>query len=665
MSWHFLERWVEKANQYSTLVGKIWITFLIVCRMVIVASVGDRVYSDEQSEFKCNTLQPGCTNVCFNQFSPISHLRFWSFQILVVATPSVLFAIFSGHKTSEKKSATKRNAVSHDENEIRAKEKRNFGRKENLSRLQTSKIGKTSLKLKEFLSPTQQQPLLPTSFQEKKFKGLEHEKTFHNSRVKSTLIRLPNFYSNESKCDIKLEDELKFPNVFPSRKHSEKSRFSHKLSADNKNNIIYDAIKLVDNTQNPPNAEVDNKRSRNNNNNSNEIGKATFWKHPTMIDQKQRHIRRLVDPSCQGNGILDEQSKAPCRHPLNDDITYNKDHIVSGDIGSFVEADMHQPLFSGIKQPPHNHADNSFASKSNLAAAKPENGDEGVGQQDQPFLIPGNAYAPNPIVEKPKFWEDQPLKSKRNRESKKFNFKKGIIKNDSLNSHFYWYLINVFVRLLLEIAFTIGQIILFGFKVPDMYKCKRWPCPNTVDCFSSRPKEKTIFLWFMFIYNCICVLLNFCELAYLLYVYAKHYCKKRAKMYDGNEAEIFDETNDFIGVRLTPEEATSYRSRKIRAKGIRHKGGRGSKMRWSKWGYRQKIIDENYIRSGKMRSAREKGNIENHDLGLMTTLQSEEDRVIDMEIMEREMENDMNEQYYNDGQDCDATRDNADGNEDL
>jgi len=40
MSWHFLERWLEKTNEHSTLVGKIWITLLIVCRMVIVPSVG-------------------------------------------------------------------------------------------------------------------------------------------------------------------------------------------------------------------------------------------------------------------------------------------------------------------------------------------------------------------------------------------------------------------------------------------------------------------------------------------------------------------------------------------------------------------------------------------------------------------------------------------------
>ena len=108
MSWHFLERWLERANQHATLVGKFWITFLIVCRMVIVASIGDRVYADEQSEFKCNVgPQPGCENVCFNTFSPISHLRFWSFQILAAALPSVCFVIYSGHKSKEKDKLSK------------------------------------------------------------------------------------------------------------------------------------------------------------------------------------------------------------------------------------------------------------------------------------------------------------------------------------------------------------------------------------------------------------------------------------------------------------------------------------------------------------------------------------------------------------------------------
>ncbi|CBY19537.1 unnamed protein product [Oikopleura dioica] len=102
MSWHFVERWLQKVNQHSTLIGKFWLTFLIIfrTRIVVVSSVGDRVYSDEQSEFKCNTLQIGCTNVCFNMFSPISHIRFWSFQIILVCTPSIVFMVYRKEDSS-------------------------------------------------------------------------------------------------------------------------------------------------------------------------------------------------------------------------------------------------------------------------------------------------------------------------------------------------------------------------------------------------------------------------------------------------------------------------------------------------------------------------------------------------------------------------------------
>ena len=69
--------------------------------MVVIASLGDRVYADEQSEFRCNTGQLGCNNVCFNKFSPISHIRFWGFQLVACSLPSVVFIIYSGHKTSQ------------------------------------------------------------------------------------------------------------------------------------------------------------------------------------------------------------------------------------------------------------------------------------------------------------------------------------------------------------------------------------------------------------------------------------------------------------------------------------------------------------------------------------------------------------------------------------
>ena len=103
MSWHFLERWLEKVNQHSTLFGKFWITLLVVFRLIIIGTLGDRVYADEQSEFRCSTSQHGCTNVCFDAFSPISHVRFWGFQIILVSFPSVLFILYSGHRAKQSK----------------------------------------------------------------------------------------------------------------------------------------------------------------------------------------------------------------------------------------------------------------------------------------------------------------------------------------------------------------------------------------------------------------------------------------------------------------------------------------------------------------------------------------------------------------------------------
>uniref|UniRef100_F6S9P0 Gap junction protein n=1 Tax=Ciona intestinalis TaxID=7719 RepID=F6S9P0_CIOIN len=253
MSWHFLERWVEKANQHSTLVGKFWITFLIVCRMVIVASVGDRVYNDEQSEFKCNTQQPGCTNVCFNSFSPISHLRFWSFQILFVATPSVMFVVYSAHKTKLKKTSSKKARISNDEDD----------------------------------------------------------------------------------------------------------------------------------------------------------------------DKSEKHVSG---------------------HPRN--IQVNSRNEKSKKVSDFRD-EKFKPT-------------NPLAMKAHIPA---------------------------------------------------------------FAQHFRWYLANVFVRLCIEVGFLVLQVLLFGFYVPEMYKCERRPCPNTVDCFISRPMEKTIFLWFMFLYSCICVALNLVEFVYLVYAY--------------------------------------------------------------------------------------------------------------------------------------------------
>lgn len=89
--WGFLEKLLDQVQEHSTVVGKIWLTVLFVFRILILGLAGESVWGDEQSDFECNTAQPGCTNVCYDQAFPISHIRYWVLQFLFVSTPTLVY----------------------------------------------------------------------------------------------------------------------------------------------------------------------------------------------------------------------------------------------------------------------------------------------------------------------------------------------------------------------------------------------------------------------------------------------------------------------------------------------------------------------------------------------------------------------------------------------
>ncbi|XP_075054298.1 gap junction delta-2 protein-like [Mixophyes fleayi] len=99
--WSILGRLLTEVQNHSTVIGKIWLTMLLIFRILLVTLVGDAMYGDEQSKFTCNTLQPGCNNVCYDSFAPVSHFRFWIFQIVLVSTPSIFYIIFVLHKIAK------------------------------------------------------------------------------------------------------------------------------------------------------------------------------------------------------------------------------------------------------------------------------------------------------------------------------------------------------------------------------------------------------------------------------------------------------------------------------------------------------------------------------------------------------------------------------------
>ncbi|XP_062951338.1 gap junction gamma-2 protein [Cynocephalus volans] len=111
MSWSFLTRLLEEIHNHSTFVGKVWLTVLVVFRIVLTAVGGESIYSDEQAKFTCNTRQPGCDNVCYDAFAPLSHVRFWVFQIVVISTPSVMYLGYAVHRLARASERERRRAL--------------------------------------------------------------------------------------------------------------------------------------------------------------------------------------------------------------------------------------------------------------------------------------------------------------------------------------------------------------------------------------------------------------------------------------------------------------------------------------------------------------------------------------------------------------------------
>ncbi|XP_058715871.1 gap junction delta-2 protein-like [Poecile atricapillus] len=102
--WTILERLLEAAvQQHSTMIGRILLTVVVIFRILIVAIVGETVYEDEQTMFMCNTLQPGCNQACYDRAFPISHIRYWVFQIILVCTPSLCFITYSVHQAAKQR----------------------------------------------------------------------------------------------------------------------------------------------------------------------------------------------------------------------------------------------------------------------------------------------------------------------------------------------------------------------------------------------------------------------------------------------------------------------------------------------------------------------------------------------------------------------------------
>lgn len=79
------------------MLGRLWLLLMLVFRMLILGTVASDMFDDEQEEFSCNTLQPGCKQVCYDHAFPISQYRFWVFHIVLISTPALVFLMYAMH----------------------------------------------------------------------------------------------------------------------------------------------------------------------------------------------------------------------------------------------------------------------------------------------------------------------------------------------------------------------------------------------------------------------------------------------------------------------------------------------------------------------------------------------------------------------------------------
>ncbi|XP_066415278.1 gap junction delta-4 protein [Molothrus aeneus] len=98
--WDSLGFLIVTLNYNVTIVGKLWLVLMILLRLAVVVLAGYPLYQDEQERFVCNTLQPGCSNVCYDLFSPVSHFRFWLIQTVSILLPYAAFSIYVLHKVA-------------------------------------------------------------------------------------------------------------------------------------------------------------------------------------------------------------------------------------------------------------------------------------------------------------------------------------------------------------------------------------------------------------------------------------------------------------------------------------------------------------------------------------------------------------------------------------
>ncbi|XP_078487108.1 uncharacterized protein LOC100181149 [Ciona intestinalis] len=512
MSWHLIEKILDEVSKQSTFVGKVWVTLLFVFRIIAVTRIGDTVYADEQAAFKCNTRQPGCENVCFNKFSPISHMRFWGFQIIIVATPAMIFMVYAAHAVSKLPGPCKLSGRRIDAGVMKKRRRRdpgvlrrksNFGASNQLNEtiLSTSRFSKPSTNLSKVIHP----PMYPCGVRRRTDNPPTYESrnsypSHHLSTPSAPTVEITR--SEPFKPNVNHHDVIQAPTQVNKGNHPNTSVMFEHVQLQNVRR--YSDGDLVFKTKQSPTHSVTSQRE-------NSRGRQYAVAEECYIDDvlEPSFVWELDDKKKIAVTLMHLRPKSEC------------DSAFSENTFSFGRS-------SPRRQP---NAGKTWGNTATPALIKlpqsfVESSFDGAGRAAQ-SQVAENLESPS------QFFSQSNIRSSNTPRkrlissciaSRNVRSANGSCTGSRQRSCLWRterkiaiaYFVQCVLRMLLEIAFLVLQYKYFSFKVPELYKCVQWPCPNMVDCFISRPQEKSTMLIFMFGVTALCIVLTCFELIKLI-----------------------------------------------------------------------------------------------------------------------------------------------------
>ncbi|GAA6087133.1 gap junction alpha-9 protein-like isoform X1, partial [Tachysurus ichikawai] len=140
--------------------------------------------------------------------------------------------------------------------------------------------------------------------------------------------------------------------------------------------------------------------------------------------------------------------------------------------------------------------------------------------------------------------ESNPMEARRRVEKELRQLEQGKLNKAPLRgSLLRTYIAHIITRLSLEVGFMLGQHILYGNHLEPLYRCDQDPCPNSVDCFVSRPTEKSMFMVFMQVIAAVSLFLSLLEIVHLGY-------KKVKRGIVDYFTHVKDDLDDYCGGKL-------------------------------------------------------------------------------------------------------------------